>query len=1079
MTTAYPLQPNIHGDTIVFTAENDIWSTTVNGETARRLTNTRGRNSHPVISPDGSTIAFKGSDEGPTEIYTMDINGGPAERLTYQGTNIHSLAWNPSGTSIRYSSDHHNLKAGDYHLWEVPADGGRPERLPWGRGLKMAEAEDGTVVISRGHPSRGAAYHKRYRGGTAGHLWIKLPGDSEFRRMTELDGYIESPCFVGERLYFVSDSEGYGNVYSVKYDGTDLRRHSDHADFYARGLSTDGSKLVYHAGGQLYLVDPAVDEPRPVDSTIPSTESRKARRFVDSVEFLQHIAPSYDGKRLAVATRGKLFNFHTFDGPVLQLGERDGTAYRLPTWLAEDNHLLALASDKQTEEYPVLFDADGNATRIEGVDEVGRIIEIIAFPKGKKVAFADHRGSLFTLDLESGEAAQRIAYTPFGNGIRDLAVSPDGKWLAYACGVGTPDGYESMNRTEVHLYDIDSGVEHQVMDNLVTEYAPSFDPQGKYLYVISNRDFNASYDTIDFDLHFAEGARPYAVVLDSQTPAPFVPTGADKADDEEDSDAESEVEVKVDINGLRLRAVALPVEPSGYEAVFGANGKVFTLSRPPKPSSAAAIFQTTPPADGVLQSIDVTTGKVETFADNVTDAWLSADHSTLVYRSGNRFRSVASDAKVPEGDAVGRDTGWVDIGRVTVSVRPTAEWPQMFAEAWRLQRDHFWLEDVGGVDWNEVFERYAPLAERVGSRAEFSDLLWEVQGEVGTSHAYELLGDYGDADQYPVGSLAAEYEYDERAGRWTIASFAQGDTWAESRTSPLTRPGVNVEPGDYLLAVDGQELDADTPPEALLVNRAGSEIQLTVQHGSEEPRRVMVRPLPADKGVFYRDWVEKNREAVHKATDGRVGYLHIPDMSADGFAEFYRGLMSEIFRHALIVDMRFNGGGHVSQLLWDRLEPKRLAHAVSKDSRPSPFNAPKRRGPMVALANEHSGSDGDIGPLTFRERGMGPVIGTRTWGGVVGINPRFRLSDGTMVTQPEVAIRFNSVGFGVENYGVDPDITVEYTPDDFASGVDRQLQTAIETVVKQLAEDGYDKIEIDEYPSVTPPELGPRPQDRR
>jgi tricorn protease len=440
-----------------------------------------------------------------------------------------------------------------------------------------------------------------------------------------------------------------------------------------------------------------------------------------------------------------------------------------------------------------------------------------------------------------------------------------------------------------------------------------------------------------------------------------------------------------------------------------------------------------------------------------------------VLKAGEKPKKDGEDADKP-----GRESGWVDLGRVRVSLQPAAEWRQMFQEAWRLQREQFWTEDLSGIDWAAVHERYLPLVDRIGSRSEFSDLLWELQGELGTSHAYEMGGEYRSGPDYKQGSLGADWAYDAEAKVYRVARLVHGDTWDKQATSPLNAPGINVLPGDIILAIDGQPVGPQATPAERLVNQAGNEVTLTVRRGDEEPRTVTVRAVADDRRGRYRDWVESNRRQVAQATDGRVGYIHVPDMGPEGYAEFHRGFLTEFDRDALIVDVRYNGGGHVSGLLLEKLARRRVGYDFPRWGTPQPYPNESPAGPMVALTNEAAGSDGDIFSHTFKMLKLGPLIGKRTWGGVIGIFPRHPLADGTVTTQPEFSFYFDDVGWRVENYGTDPDIDVDYPPHDYVRGVDPQLDRAIQETLKLLEERPPHRPNPSDRPKFVPPSLAPR-----
>ncbi|MGD8394510.1 MAG: PDZ domain-containing protein, partial [Candidatus Eiseniibacteriota bacterium] len=496
-----------------------------------------------------------------------------------------------------------------------------------------------------------------------------------------------------------------------------------------------------------------------------------------------------------------------------------------------------------------------------------------------------------------------------------------------------------------------------------------------------------------------------------------------------------------------------------------------------------------------LEAYDLEQQKTVQVAPGISDFRMAARGNALVLRIGNRLRVLPPGVKseaLPKGDRPGRESGWIDLDRVRVEVVPGAEWRQMFREAWRLQRDHFWTPDMSGLDWQQVHDRYLPLVDRVATRSEFSDLIWEMQGELGTSHCYELGGDYRPSPRWMQGHLGADLELDPQRGRWRIAGIPRGDSWDESRCSPLAAPGVALAPGDEILAIDGEPVGREVSPYERLVYKAKQRVELTVRSAAPARRRggrgrraapaaertVIVTTLGSEYGLRYRDWVERNRARVHAETDGRIGYVHVPNMGPVGYAEFHRYYMREVLRDGLIIDVRYNGGGHVSQLLLEKLLRRRVGYDETRWGQPEPYPSDAPAGPMVALTNEYAGSDGDIFSHCFKLYGLGPLIGKRTWGGVVGIWPRHGLIDGTITTQPEFAFWFEDVGWGVENYGTDPDIEVEIRPQDHAAGSDPQMDRAIREVERLMRRQPPNRPLFGERPRLRPAGLAPRVQDR-
>ncbi|MEB3223084.1 MAG: S41 family peptidase, partial [Candidatus Sericytochromatia bacterium] len=605
-----------------------------------------------------------------------------------------------------------------------------------------------------------------------------------------------------------------------------------------------------------------------------------------------------------------------------------------------------------------------------------------------------------------------------------------------------------------------TGTSRAVTRPVLADFAPAWDPQGRHLYFISHREFDPVYDHLHFDLGFQRGGRPALVTLRADVPDPFLPPIAPEPAATAPATPAGGAEAKppeppavaIDFAGIMTRVAVFPVAAGRYEQIAGTGTKVLYTSREPKGALGLSLGEAGV-SEARLAGWDLAAGKEEVLLEAVSSIAVTADGKHLLARVGERLRVLAAGEKPKEaGEAAGRDTGWLDLGRVRVEVEPRAEWRQMYAEAWRLQRDQFWCERMSAVDWARVHEAYRPLLARVATRAEFSDLLWEMQGELGTSHAYEWGGDHRPVPRYDQGHLAATFTWDEGPGGWRIAEIVEGTPGDREADSPLRRPGLDVRVGDHLLAIDGRRLGPQLPPEAMLVHRATGEVALTLAgRGSGEPARtVRVRPLASEEAVRYRAWVEENRAVVHARTEGRCGYVHVPDMGAWGFAEFHRAWLVESERDALVVDVRNNGGGHVSQLLLEKLSRRRIGYDVPRWGAPAPYPDHSLAGPIVGLTNEIAGSDGDIFSHCFKLLGLGPLVGTRTWGGVIGIWPRHPLVDGTVTTQPEFAFWFEDVGWGVENHGTAPDIEVRFPPHAYAHDEDPQLERAIAEVLARL-----------------------------
>lgn len=1080
----YCRYPTIHQDNIVFLCEDDLWSVPAAGGMARRLTSNRGAVSAPALSPDGTRLAFIGREEGPAEVYTMPALGGPAQRLTFQSASADVVGWTQDGDRIVYASSaclpHPRVR----WLWTVPAQGGVPERLPFGPANHIAYGPAGQIAIGR-HTADPARW-KRYRGGTAGRLWIDRAGDGEFVPLEPVQGNLTCPMWIDDRIYFVSDHEGVGNLYSCLPLGEDVRRHTHHEEYYVRAAATDRARIVYHAGAELYVYDVRADEGRRVDVDLRSPRVQCQRRFVRPSRYLQGAALHPDGRALATIVRGKLFTMANWEGAVLQHGERDSARYRIADWLNDGERLVALSDATGEEAIEVhSLSSRGEPKRLDGLD-IGRVTQLAVSPASDQVVIANQRFELVLVDLDSGET-RLLDESPFGR-IAGMAWSPDGRWLAY--------GFRSTERTcSIKIAQVDSGECQLVTHPEFNDVGPAWDPEGQYLYFLSCRDFDPVYDHVHFELSFMQAERPMLVTLRKDAPHPFVPrprplsedgkenskddgnSGDGNGKDKEGSDGDKGKcnPVEIDFDGIAERVLAFPGQGGRYGQIDGIKGKALFTSFPVEGTLAASQHGGEPPAKGTLHAYDFKERKQEVLADHVSGFGLSRDGKTLVYRAKEGLRVIKAgakpDDKVDKGKKT-RQSGWVDLGRVKASVIPQAEWRQMYREAWRLQRDYFWTEDMSGVDWQQVYERYLPLLDRVATRSEFSDLMWEMQGELGTSHCYEMGGDYPASPNYGQGFLAADMAYSDEAKGHVVTHIVRGDPWDERRDSPLNRPGVDVNEGDAIVAVGGQPVGPSRPVGELLVGLAKQELELTVRRaGSEEERTVTVKALSSEAEARYREWVSTNRVHVHGKTSGQVGYVHVPDMMGRGYAEFHRGYLAELAHPGLIVDVRFNSGGHVSPLVLEKLARRRVGYDVQRWGQPIPYPQESVLGPIVAITNEVAGSDGDIFSHCFKLMNIGLLVGTRTWGGVIGISPHQRFVDGGTTTQPEYSFWFEDVGWSVENYGTDPDIEVPYTPQDYRDGSDPQLDRAIEEILRQMEADPPKLPDFGQRPRLTLPKL--------
>ena len=1075
-SSGYYRFPTIHQNTIVFVSEDDLWTVSAQGGVARRLTSNLGAISHPVFSPDGSTLAFTAREEGPAEVFTMPSVGGQFKRITYLGVSSQAVAWTPDGENILFVTDSGQARDRTFVVKAVSKNGGLPFDWNIGEAKSVSLTSRNRAVIGRNNDD--PARWKRYRGGTSGDLWIDKKGEGQFERLLTLTGNLARPLWIGERIYFLSDHEGIGNLYSCNPNGNDLKQLTFHRDYYVRFPSTDGAKITYSAGADLFVFDPETSQTQRVEIEYYSPRVQRERKFVDASKYLEKANLHPKGHSIAVNVRGKSFAFSNFEGAVSQQGRNDLPIRSRSTHWLSDGKRVVTVTDEPGEDTLAIYDLNERTEPfLLANQDLGRIRWMIVSPKNDHIVLANHRNQLIFVDLGL-QTTRVIEDNPYLS-IAGADWSPDGNWVAFGAAI-------SRLTTAIKLWNRETGEVVQITEPVLGDYEPSFDPDGKLLYFLGKRELHATYDNLHFELGFAKGIRPYALTLQANAPNPFVPVAKplveaeaskedskeEKKDESENPEGESANEetageekteetgkeapksdkpIVIDLEGISKRVVAFPVPDGVYLQAEGIKGKVLLLTELP---DQAAQGEGEHKPKTKLETYDLKENKFDTIATGISSFQLSLDKKTMLLRTGKRLRVIPAGSKPDDksGETPGKKSGWLDLSRVKFALDPALEWKQMARETWRLQRDYFWTPDMSQIDWVAVWNRYAPLIDRVNTRGEYSDLMWEMQGELGTSHAYEMGGDYRKEPAYPIGMLGADYSFDSVSGQYLFSHIVLGAPGEEKASSPLNDPGVNVKIGDRLLAINGRKLTPEIVPQEALLNLAGEEVSLTVQTGEEPAREITVRTLKSEFPARYREWVETNRNYVHEKTGGRVGYLHIPDMGAHGFAEFHRLFLAESFREGLIVDVRYNRGGHVSQLLLEKLARKVVGYDISRWGQPETYPSYAIVGPTVALTNQNAGSDGDIFSHTFKMMKLGTLIGKRTWGGVIGISPRNPLADGSMTTQPEFSFWFEDVGWGVENYGTDPDIDVEIAPQDYAAGKDPQMEKALEVILQQLAE---------------------------
>ncbi|MGW7297235.1 S41 family peptidase [Streptomyces sp. NPDC054829] len=1054
---AYLRFPHLHGELVAFTAEDDVWLAPLEGGRAWRVSADNMPVTAPRISPDGTTVAWTSTRDGASEVHIAPVSGGPATRLTYWGTRTRVRGWTPDGHVLVISS---RGQASRDRTWAhaVPLDGGPATTLPYGIVGDVAYGPH-TVLLSA-VMSLEAAYWKRYRGGRAGKLWIDREGQGEFVRLhEELDGNIEYPVWAGERIAFLSDHEGTGALYSSLADGSDLRRHTPLDGFYARHAAGDGTRIVYASAGELWLLDDLDGaEPRRLDVRLGGQRTDRRPRPVSAAHWFGSAAPDHTARGSAVLVRGAVHWVTHRSGPARALSAEPGVRARRPrTFRVDGEEWVVWVTDAEGDDAlefaPATGLAPGATPRRLAAGQLGRVLGLAVAPDGSRAAVASHDGRVLLVERETGEVRE-VDRSEDGD-VSGLVFSPDSAWLAWSH--PGPRPLSQLRIANVTDLSVTEATPMRFQD-----YAPAFTLDGKHLAFLSARSFDPVYDEHVFDLAFVVGSRPYLIPLAATTPSPFGPQrhgrSFDAPDKDETPDSEGTPTTRIDIEGLADRIVPFPVEAARYSGLRAAKDGVLWLRHPVTGELGASRATPDDPEPGSeLERYDLVQRRVEHLAADADHFEVSGDGKRVLLWTDGRLKVVPSDRRA-SGDDDSDSNITVDLGRIRQTLDPAAEWRQMFEETGRIMRDHFWRSDMSGVDWTGVLDRYRPVLDRVATYDDLVDLLYEVQGELGTSHAYVIPRGGSGGRQGLLGADISRHE----DGTWRIDRILPSETSDPQARAPLAAPGVAVRAGDAIVAVGGVPVDPVTGPGPLLVGTAGKPVELTVSPaGGGELRYPVVVPVSDEEPLRYHDWVAGRRAYVHERSGGRLGYLHIPDMQAPGWAQIHRDLRVEVAREGLIVDVRENRGGHTSQLVVEKLARRIVGWVVPRDLPPYAYPLDAPRGPVVAVADEFSGSDGDIVNAALRALGIGPVVGTRTWGGVIGIDSRYRLVDGTLITQPKYAIWLEGLGWGVENHGVDPDVEVVQRPQDHAAGRDAQLDEAVSRALQAL----------EDSPAKTPPTI--------
>jgi tricorn protease len=1058
--------PDIHGDKVVFTYAGDLWTAPIAGGTATRLTAHPGLELFAKFSPDGKWIAFTGQYDGDEQVYIIPSSGGIPKQLTFYpargpfaprwGYDNQVYGWTNDGNAILFRSHRDSLTLGSTRLYTVPVAGGPAEVLPMPESGAGAYSPDGSKVVYTPR-FRDFRSEKRYGGGQANQLMIFDLKTSEARQITDHVRPSRDPMWIGDSIYFNSDRDNHFNLYAYDVRGGKLTQLTTSKLWDVRWPSADRQgHIVYELNGELQILDAKSRKSTPIAIIVPDDGvSRRPSRIAVSGN-IESAALSPKGERALFSARGDIFSAPIEKGPTRNLTRTSGAHDKFPRW-SPDGSRIAFISDLSGEEELYLVAQDGLSAP-ERLTQGGKAMRYTPqwAPDGKRIAFSDKDGKIWIYSF-ADKSLKEIADSPRGQ-IRDYVWSPRGNHLAFS--MGDANGFSSL-----YIWSAGDAKVRRITNSMFNAANPAWDPQGDYIFYLSDRDYAPLMSTIEFNYALNREVGIFAMALRKDVKHPFPPesdevtiakekTEAEKKPDpgkegEKTSAATTKAgekapdEMVIDWEGLSSRVARVPLEGNNYGQLTAKNGHLLYVVGP------AAYYGRAPEKPASLRIFSLKDRKETVLAEDMNGYELSSDGSKALVAQGAAFNLF--DAS-PGGD---KNKKSVSTAGLMVDRVPAEEWNQIFNEVWRRYRDFFYVENMHGFDWEALREQYRPLLEYVAHRSDLNYVIAEMIAELTVQHAYIEGGDWNIPPRPRAALPGARFEPDRAAGRYKIGRIFEGQNEEDIYRSPLTEIGMNVSAGDYVLAIDGESLTISDDPYKLLRNKAVNPVQMTINSKPtlEGAHTVSFRPIADESNLIYLDWVNKNRRKVAELSGGRIGYIHIPDMGAPGIREFIKWYYGQIRSEGLIVDVRANGGGNVSRMLIERLRRKLLALGYSRTvDEATTYPDQVFLGPMVCLLNENSASDGDIFPAMFREAGLGPLIGKRSWGGVVGITNRGTLIDGGTINVPEFGFANTKGEWIIEGYGVDPDIVVENDPKSVIEGRDPQLERGVAEIMNKLKE---------------------------
>ena len=1038
--------PDVYENKIVFVSGEDIWTVSVNGGIAKQLTMHDGQERFPKFSPDGNMIAFTGMYDGNPDVYVMNSQGGKIRRVTYHPGYDEVVGWHPLKNKIIFSSGRHSSSR-YLKLFLISPDGTGLEELILYDAVQGSFSSD-AKKIAYNKTARERRTWKRYQGGKAQEVYIYDFETNEEQNITNFKGTDRIPMWIGEKIYFSSDRDKVLNIYAYDTQSKEISKITNHVDYDVRRPSCGKNRIVYEAGGKIWVLDTGTGETSEVNVQI-TTDTEATRPYFKNVsENITGIDISPSGKRALIVARGEVFTLPKNEGPVRNLSNNCASREKDAVW-SPDGKNIAYLSDKSGEYEIYIINQNGKNEAIQLTQHIDGYRHTLCWsPDSKKIAFADQTLRCYILDINSKQVTEvdkayyeNVDVSIDNKPISDYSWSPDSRYLAYS----------RMNENfvyQVYIYSLESGKINCASNGLFNEFNPVFTKDGEHLLFVSNRRFNPTYCDLEWEMVYKNVAGIYALTL-KKDGASFLPYKSDEENTDNSSTKEiSQSNLKVEINFEELvdRIEVLPLPSGNYRELNVNESTLFYLN---KENGDFNKFDYRAIGPRTLYAYSFDNKKEREVIKDIDNYKLSADGSFIIYTKGNNVGIIPSSAKQSEGKNI-------SLSELKIQLDPVAEWKQIFDEAWRMERDFYYEPGMHGINWDNMKEKYGKLIDNATCRQDVEFIIGELIGELNTSHTYVYGGrNKRSAENVNIGLLGVDWNVDTKNNMYQVKKVYRVQDWSREVYPPLAKQGVNINKGDYIVAVNGQEVTADKNIYSYFIDLADKQVSLLVNDKPtlDGAREVTVKPVRSESRLRYMDWLEYNRLTVEKASDGKIGYLYFPDTYLGSATDFPRYFYSQTKKKGLIIDGRFNGGGLDPEIFFQRLLKKPHGYWTRRYSADQPIPALAVNAHMACLTNRYAGSGGDELPYEFKWNKMGPVIGTRTWGGLVGVSMFIELIDGSGLTAPDYRIYDENGNWVVENMGVEPDIVVEQKSEEMARGYDAQLMKAVEVLMKKIKDE--------------------------